>query len=184
MPTQTFDPGDGGPPYRCGVGIVVFNAEGKVLGCMRAKQKNDLRDEGDPVQWPQGGIDIGEDEETAAYRELYEEIGLQREQVKFLMNAPDYTTYEFSDVMQQKFIENAWDKKLKYRGQRHKWFAFLLTDENHVFSFDHHHEVEFEAVEWMEIDDIPERVIAFKRDAYKAAADMLRPLVAKLRNQA
>jgi len=181
MATQTFDPGDGLAPYRCGVSIVVFNDIGQVLGCTRVAAKNIDRFE-NPMQFPQGGIDIGEDEETAAYRELYEEVGLNRSQVKLLGRAPEYTFYDFPD-----FVKQNWEtegRAQKYRGQRHAWFAFLLTDADHVFSFDHHHEVEFEAADWVNFDAVVASVVPFKQEAYAKAAEMFGPIVAELQSRA
>lgn len=181
MPTQSYIPPgeDHLPPYRCGVGIVVFNRKGQVLGCHRASLAN--KNTGlleNSLQWPQGGIDVGEDEEETAYRELFEEVGLPRTAVELLARAPEYTHYEFPDFVlaQQGTAEHPH----KYRGQRHAWFAFLLTDDTHVFSFDHHHEVEFASVEWVDLDHVPAHVIDFKRQAYAAAAAMFAPLAEQL----
>ena len=57
-------------PYRPGVGAMVINAEGRVFVGRRIDNK-----ELDAWQMPQGGVDKGEDPETALYREL-EEAGV------------------------------------------------------------------------------------------------------------
>ena len=57
-----------GNGYRSNVGIVVANAEGKVLWAKRVGQ--------DAWQFPQGGMRSSESPEEALYRELYEEVGL------------------------------------------------------------------------------------------------------------
>ena len=56
--------------YRKNVGVVVFNDKHKVLMCARA-DKPDLQ-----WQFPQGGIEDGEDIVEAAKRELREETNL------------------------------------------------------------------------------------------------------------
>jgi len=55
--------------YRPNVGIIVFNRKGEVLVGERVGVP-------DSWQFPQGGIDEGEDPQAAALRELYEEVGI------------------------------------------------------------------------------------------------------------
>ena len=59
-------------PYRRGVGVILFNAQGRVL----AAQRRDMISEA--WQMPQGGIDEGETPLQAAFRELGEEIGTDK----------------------------------------------------------------------------------------------------------
>ena len=56
-------------PYRTGVGMMLLNRTGEVF----VGQRIDTTMEA--WQLPQGGVDDGEDFETAALRELEEEIG-------------------------------------------------------------------------------------------------------------
>ena len=62
------------PGYRLNVGLVVINNKGELLLCKR-KNINSW-------QFPQGGIDFGESPLKAARRELYEEVGIKKEDVK------------------------------------------------------------------------------------------------------
>ena len=57
--------------YRPNVGLVVFNVDGRVWLGRRVRTPG-------PFNWqfPQGGIDRGEDLEAAARRELEEETGM------------------------------------------------------------------------------------------------------------
>ena len=52
-------------PLRKGVGIVVLNKDNRIFVAKRIDNPKNL------WQMPQGGVDIGEDFLTAAYRELY-----------------------------------------------------------------------------------------------------------------
>ncbi len=64
-------------PYRPNVAAIVVNNEGRIaLG----------RKPGTPECWqfPQGGVDDGEDELKALYRELWEELGIKKSQLQVL----------------------------------------------------------------------------------------------------
>jgi putative (di)nucleoside polyphosphate hydrolase len=63
--------------FRPNVGIILSNAEGRLLWARRVGQ--------DAWQFPQGGMRSDETPAEAMYRELAEEIGLQPEQVWFLL---------------------------------------------------------------------------------------------------
>ena len=71
-------------PYRRGVGIALFNAEGKVFAAERI-------DTPGAWQMPQGGIDKHEDPWPAALRELKEEIGTDR---ALKLHETDWLRYE------------------------------------------------------------------------------------------
>lgn len=62
--------------YRPNVGIIICNQQGQVLWAKRCGQNS--------WQFPQGRINTGETAEQAMYRELYEEVGLSRQDVKIL----------------------------------------------------------------------------------------------------
>ena len=60
--------------YRPNVGIIIANTKGKLLYCKRRRSNN--------WQFPQGGIDRNETPEQAAFRELFEEVGIKKHNVK------------------------------------------------------------------------------------------------------
>ena len=60
--------------FRPNVGIIVSNGDDKVLWARRVGQ--------DSWQFPQGGIKRDEAPEDALYRELLEELGLEKRCVK------------------------------------------------------------------------------------------------------
>ena len=84
-------------PYRPCVGIMVLNAKGLVWAGRRISEGNSEYD-GSPQLWqmPQGGIDPGEDPETASLRELYEETGMKS--VSLLAEASRWINYDLPDV--------------------------------------------------------------------------------------
>ena len=78
--TAVHDPGDGQPPFRRGVLLILVNKGGEIF----AGERTDVPQDGKPWQMPQGGIKayyIGghlrrqETAEEAAFRELREEVG-------------------------------------------------------------------------------------------------------------
>ena len=62
-------------PYRRCVGLMLFNAEGRIFVARRIDMPSEA------WQMPQGGIDKREDPRKAALRELKEEIGTDRAEI-------------------------------------------------------------------------------------------------------
>ena len=85
-------------PYRPCVGVVLFNKQGQVwLGKRQWNHEPEHREPDHLWQWPQGGIDKGEDPRVAAERELYEETSVSS--FSFLGEAPDWLNYDLQPEM-------------------------------------------------------------------------------------
>jgi putative (di)nucleoside polyphosphate hydrolase len=142
-----------GLPYRPGVGVLLFNADGHVFVGQRLDSKLEA------WQMPQGGIDEGEDAQTAALRELEEETGLPPHLVEIIGETPEWHFYDLPADM----VGTIW--KGRYAGQRQKWFAmkFLGTDAD--VAIDTHHP-EFKDWRWARVDTLVEMAVPFKRDLY------------------
>lgn len=145
--------------YRPNVGLMIVNAGGNVLMCERVDDKG-------AFQMPQGGIDAGETPEQAAWRELSEETGLARDDVRLLGQTRAWHQYDFSP-------ESQYHKG--FAGQRQKWFLFLLTAPESRIDFNTHH-VEFQSCRWMSPDEALAVIWPGKRPVYRAAFDELKPL--------
>ena len=140
-------------PYRPCVGIMLFNRDGKVFVGKRIDQTVE------GWQMPQGGIDKGETPRQAALRELLEEIGTDRAEI--IAEMDDWVTYDLPEHL----VGVAF--KGKYKGQRQKWFALRFTGQDSEIDLTAH-EPEFSAFQWVGLDALPELIVPFKREIYKA----------------
>jgi len=150
-------------PYRPCVGILLFNAEGRVF----------VGERGDtPGAWqmPQGGIDPGESPAKAALRELKEEIGTNR--AELVAETLGWIRYDLPDDL----IGVVWHGR--WRGQEQKWFAarFLGEDREITVATDH---PEFTAWRWVAPEQLVSLVVPFKRDVYRAVVAELIPAIGR-----
>ena len=151
-------------PYRPCVGIVLFNQNGKAWFGKRSWNETPEHTEPDHLwQWPQGGIDHGEDPLEAAYRELFEETSVKS--VSLLKEASTWFNYD----LQREMLGIA--LKGKYRGQTQKWFAFRFEGNDEEIDVlkpgGGNHPAEFSTWRWDDLLKGPELVVPFKRDVYE-----------------
>ena len=140
--------------YRPNVGVVLFNAEGKVWLGRRINTPGPLN-----WQFPQGGVDKGEDLYPAALRELKEETGVVS--TAYLGRTEGWITYDFPEGYKGAKIARGW------RGQKQVWFALRFTGETAEVNLTADRHVEFDAWRWADLDEAPELVIPFKRATYE-----------------
>ncbi|VFT67767.1 (di)nucleoside polyphosphate hydrolase [Escherichia coli] len=76
--------------YRPNVGIVICNRQGQVMWARRFGQHS--------WQFPQGGINPGESAEQAMYRELFEEVGLSRKDVRILASTRNWVALQITET--------------------------------------------------------------------------------------
>lgn len=149
--------------YRPNVGLIILNTHNQVwLG------KRFGLDGPYCWQFPQGGIDEGEDIETAALRELYEETGMRT--VTLLGRTKDWITYDFPpEVLSQNKIGK------NFRGQKQVWYAVRFEGEECEINLTTHGEQEFSEWIWTDFDTALTKVVPFKRPSYQAAIAELLP---------
>ncbi len=158
-------------PYRPCVGVILFNAQGRVWIGHRIVQDNDNEAEGIGMWWqmPQGGIDKGEDVRSAAIRELREETGVHSAEV--LEETKDWLNYDLPDHL----VGVAW--KGRYRGQKQKWVAFRFTgDDAEIDISGVGHKPEFDDWRWADLDELASLIVPFKRNVYIKVIEAFRHL--------
>jgi len=141
------------------VGAVVFNSHGQVWAGRRiqnAETPSDYR-----WQFPQGGIDKGEDPLPAAKRELFEETGIRS--ASLLAEAKEWFNYDLPDEILGIGLKG------KYRGQTQKWFAFRFEGDESEINIteppDGSHP-EFDQWAWRNLTEMPDLIVPFKRKLY------------------
>lgn len=168
MPKKHKKDDDSLKDYRPGVGIVLFNHEGKVLVAERL-------DNPGAWQMPQGGIDRGEAPEKAVFREMEEEIGTKNARIIAAMD--DWITYDIPARTAKKL----WGGK--YKGQKQKWIAleYLGCDED--IDLDAHEHPEFSQWKWVPIAGLLQYVVPFKRDVYQRVMEEFTPVSEEIRQK-
>lgn len=150
--------------YRANVGIILVNHEGQLFWAKRIGQKN-------AWQFPQGGVDGTESADEAMYRELTEEVGLNRDDVELLACTPDWLKYS----LPKKYIR--YHSKPLCIGQKQKWYLLrLVSDENNV-KLDHSSKPEFDRYRWVNYWYPLKDVVPFKRRVYRLALKEFATLV-------
>ncbi|WP_444996024.1 RNA pyrophosphohydrolase [Aliikangiella sp. IMCC44359] len=141
--------------FRANIGIIVCNDFGNLLWTRRIGQNS--------WQFPQGGVDAGETAEQALFRELKEEIGLDRQDVKILGSTKNWLKYR---------LPNRYIRQDSYPlcvGQKQKWYMLRLTSNESRIHFDETGHPEFDHFMWVNYWYPLRQVISFKQEVYREA---------------
>ena len=141
-------------PYRSNVGIMMVNEKGYVFVGQRLDNNQDA------CQMPQGGIDPGEDPETAAYRELLEETGVKKQDIRFVASSSQWLSYDLPEDL----IPILWNGK--FRGQKQKWFLFKFLGEDGDINIATEHP-EFSKWKWISKENLLKEIVPFKKSVYE-----------------
>ncbi len=133
---------------RRNVALVIMNDAGHIL----IGERSDL-----PGAWqlPQGGIDAGEDAETAGWRELAEETGLGADDVALVTKAGPFTYHLPSGVVSER----------GFSGQEQTYLLFRLTAPAAILRPNE----EFRSFRWAPRSEVLSLAVSFKRPCYEAA---------------
>jgi putative (di)nucleoside polyphosphate hydrolase len=140
---------------------MLLNGRGDALVARRA----DMPPDAAAWQMPQGGVDWGETPREAALRELEEEIGTAN--VEIIAETRRWLTYDFPPEV----MGRVWGGR--YRGQRLKWFLMRFGGADSEIDLGREYR-EFDAWRWVDPEEVPRLIVAFKRALYDAVLDEFR----------
>ena len=157
QPPATSHPSPDYPTHRPNVGVVLFNAAGQVWYGHRVGQLL-----GHAWQFPQGGVDKGEDLEAAARRELEEETGVTS--VEVLGRTEGWIVYDFPAALK---LSHKLKGRKPWDGQKQVWFAFRFTGDEAEIDLNRHGDIEFDGWRWGDLSEACDLIVPFKRAAYE-----------------
>jgi putative (di)nucleoside polyphosphate hydrolase len=137
--------------FRANVGIVLTSSNGEVFLGGRVGGRG--------WQFPQGGVNRGEQVEAALFRELKEEIGLDRQDVEVLGCTRGWLRYR----LPRQYIRD------RCIGQKQRWYLLRLTTTEAKLRFDHTSTPEFDRWRWTDYWTPVREVVYFKRRVYMRA---------------
>jgi len=160
--------------YRPNVGIVLLNHRNEVFWGKRVGQHS--------WQFPQGGIQHGENPEQAMYRELHEEIGLEPQHVQIIGRTREWLRYD----VPVEFLRRSNSSKTTsgrsrntYRGQKQIWFLLRMVGRDSDVCLRATDHPEFDAWRWSPYWIPLDVVIDFKREVYELALSELARLLSR-----
>jgi putative (di)nucleoside polyphosphate hydrolase len=138
-----------GQYFRAGVGAVITHGDGRVL----TLERSDV-----PAAWqlPQGGVERGEDDLTAAIREVGEETGIPPDALRLVAAHPEPLAYELPVTARS--VKTG-------RGQVHTWFVFRFEGRDEEVAPPEGGE--FRSWAWRPFDEVVAQAAEFRRPSYR-----------------
>jgi len=152
--------------YRPCVGVMLVNSHGHAFVGKRIDTK-----EGDWWQMPQGGVDSGEDLESAVMRELAEETGVLAHHAAIIGRSREPIRYDLPSEL----IGTLWGGR--YRGQEQVWFLMRFGGMDADIDLAAHNPPEFCDWKWVDPETLPDLIIPFKKRVYRAVLEEFRELI-------
>jgi len=138
--------------YRPNVAMIIVSPRYPETKEIFIAQRNDLTD---IWQFPQGGIDQGEEVKEALFREMEEEIGTADAEI--VAEYPEWISYDFPPKIAKKMQP--------YKGQTQRYFLMKLNDESKIDLATAH--PEFINYKFVDVDDVLNYTAHFKKPVYE-----------------
>jgi putative (di)nucleoside polyphosphate hydrolase len=138
--------------YRPNVAMIIVSNKYPDKKEIFLAQRNDLSD---VWQFPQGGIDEGEEVKEALFRELEEEIGTDK--VEIVAEYPEWLSYDFPPKIAQNMKP--------WIGQKQRYFLVRLAKDAKINIQTEH--PEFSDYKFVGIDEVLGLSASFKQDVYE-----------------
>ena len=138
--------------FRASVGAVISNSKGQLLACERSDNRG-------AWQFPQGGLDHGEEPLEAVYREIEEETGIGPASLTLLGQHPQLLSYE---------LPPQWRTPKVGRGQTQRWFLFRFEGDDQAITLPA--SGEFSQWRWLTFQELMPLVADFRKELYLALA--------------
>ena len=149
--------------YRLNVAMIVLNKDNKVLFCKRRNTEN--------WQFPQGGVDENENIESAMFRELNEEVGLEKNNVEIKAVSQNLIYYDIPKNIRSRVLGG------KFKGQAQKYFLLKLISGDVDLNIEN--TPEFDKHSWVPFWYPLNQVVDFKKEAYRNALIELKNQITK-----
>ncbi len=138
--------------YRRNVAMIIVSNNYPEKKEIFIAERSDLSD---IWQFPQGGIDEGEEVQEALFRELEEEVGTDK--AKIIAQYPKWISYDFPEKIA---------KKMKpYKGQKQRYFLLKLKKSAKI-NLDTKHP-EFISYKFVNVEDVLNHTAHFKKPVYE-----------------
>ncbi|MDX1901168.1 MAG: RNA pyrophosphohydrolase [Gammaproteobacteria bacterium] len=141
--------------FRHGVGIILVNDQRQLFLAKRIGKA--------AWQFPQGGMHENESPEDAMFRELREEIGLMKDDVRILACTRGWLRYRLPSRLVRKHTTPV------CIGQKQKWFLLRLINNDERINLGATDDPEFDSWAWVSYWYPLTRVVSFKRRVYGLA---------------
>lgn len=149
--------------YRLNVGMVIANQQNRLFwGCRQISRE--------AWQFPQGGVLVGESLREALYREMLEEVGLLKHDVRCLAKTRNWYKYDIPPAYQRA-------DRAPCIGQRQKWFLLRLVTHDSAINLRASDKPEFETWRWVDYWEAADKVASFKRGIYEAVLAEFAPIL-------
>jgi len=138
--------------YRPNVAMIIVSDKYPQKKEIFIAQRNDLTD---IWQFPQGGIDNGEEVQEALFRELEEETGTLKATI--VAEYPEWISYDFPEKIARKMAP--------YKGQTQRYFLLKL-DSDAIINLQTEHP-EFINYKYVSVEDVLNLTAHFKKPVYE-----------------